>query len=609
MRRFISTIRIAACRLIRTRSAIIALALLAFPAPAGAQFLGIDLSPAGLISGAFRALANIFSFLIGIAYMIASYLVQFMLTLNYDILSSNNAVVDVGWRIVRDVANLGFVIVIIAVAVATMLRLESYGAKKLLVRLITAAIIVNFSLAIAGVVIDFSHVITRFFLEDGLGASNAIQLMDSVGGAFNPQRFMLETPDPAPPDPSEQTGFFTTFSTAVLVGLAGLGFSIIFMLIATLVVGALALMLLIRYVALSFLLVLAPLAWLFWVIPALQGQFHKWWSKFLEWTFFAPAVSFFIYLAIAAAKALGEEPLAAIPGLDGVLESVISQGAQMVVLSGIMIGGLIVAQNMGIAGAKGAMGLATRAQKGAQAWAGKQAARMGTRPLRGEGGRKVTEWMQKTPGLRTAGSFLANQRLKFEKKTADEAKKKLPKDLKQQALQYGALTTSNAGKVQIMDNLAKDRDKRKKKFDAEGRKVDAKDAQVKNLEDQRNEARGRGDVETANKFSAEIDRAQGELLELTKEGGAYAKAKQAMDEINDAIWSLPEKAREEIERSGYQVKNTKLGGLYGKRDTVMPTEGDADKVLEAAKKAYEETSGGGGEVKPPSEGGGGGKKK
>jgi len=55
----------------------------------------------------------------------------------------SNGFVQQGWGIVRDVANLGFVLVIIVIALATILRRQEYGFKKLLPKLIAAAILVN----------------------------------------------------------------------------------------------------------------------------------------------------------------------------------------------------------------------------------------------------------------------------------------------------------------------------------------------------------------------------------------------------------------------------------------------------------------------------------
>lgn len=62
-----------------------------------------------------------------------------------------------------------------------------------------------------------------------------------------------------------------------------------------------------------------PLAWLAWILPLTSAQWKKWWSKFIEWTFFAPIVIFFIYLAIvamgAASASQTNDPTAFLSGL------------------------------------------------------------------------------------------------------------------------------------------------------------------------------------------------------------------------------------------------------------------------------------------------------
>lgn len=358
-------------------SVLIAVVLFALPAHAHAFFL-ISAPVVILVVNVILFLLNM---ILGLVVGLSASLAELMMRINDLILDSSNSVVGIGWGIARDVANLGFVIVIIVIAFATMFRVERYGATKALTRLIAAAILINFSLTIAGVFITFAGSLTHFFLDKIGGAGTGLSA--TLMGAFGIQRFFLTDPNPLPPDPSAQGGLLTTLSTATIVITAGQFFGAIFLLITILVFLALALMLLVRYVTLSILLVLAPIAWLFWVVPPLEGLFSKWWSKFLEWVFFAPAVSFFIYLALIVAEQLGKRPLevqsdfALLP-----LKNIVIQGAQMVVLAGIMIGGLIAAQKMGITGAAGALGLASKAGKGVRAWAGKKSLQTGSAFLR-----------------------------------------------------------------------------------------------------------------------------------------------------------------------------------------------------------------------------------
>ncbi len=357
-----------------------------------ASLFGIDLSPAGLVTAGFRAIAYIFNFIFGLLYLLGSYLVQVALQVNNQILSSQNQIVTIGWTILRDVANLGFVLIMIIVAVATILRYEKFSAKALLPKLIAAAIIVNFSLTIAGAFIVFANSITGVFLAGKLGTDPGI----TISNAFEPQALYLPPQNPPPPNPADQGSAASGFGAAVLTGIAGLVFSMVFTLIAALVMFALALMLIIRYVMLSILLLTAPITWLFWVFPPLSDIFHTWWKKFMQWVFFLPAVAFFIYLALTSVQFFDGMNINTATAVGGTLGIVFDQGVKMILLCGLMLGGLIVANNMGIAGAAGAMKLATGAGNAAKKWAGRTSQRLATAPLRTDRARKITESLQKS---------------------------------------------------------------------------------------------------------------------------------------------------------------------------------------------------------------------
>ncbi|MFH1192933.1 MAG: hypothetical protein V1656_01285 [Candidatus Jorgensenbacteria bacterium] len=341
------------------------------------------------------------------------------------IVSDSNTIVTVGWTIVRDIANLGFVLVIIVIAFATILRLENYGAKKLLPRLIMAAILVNFSLQIGASIIGFSQVITDFFftkisLSPGdIGAT--------LLGAFGPQKFLAGAQDPSG---------VVTEGVAIAVNLVvGPWLITIFNLIMLFTILVLAFMLLIRFLALSFLLVIAPITWLFFVIPALQGQFSKWWGKFLQWTFFAPATSFFLYLSFTTAQGLDKlwkgKGEATLTGLDAVFQSIFRDGMNVILLSGFLIGGLIVAQQMSITGAAGAMGLMQKFGKGvkerAGKWAGRQTKQVGARALESKFGTATAGFLQRIPGLKRAGMALGGRAEIMRRELVEDAGKRLNK--------------------------------------------------------------------------------------------------------------------------------------------------------------------------------------
>lgn len=356
-------------------SALIVAVVLVLPEQARALDL-VSIS-ANVILFPVKMVAYLINFIIGLLAMLGAFFVEFMLNLNSQVAGPSNALVHVGWTIMRDITNLGFVLVIIVIALATILRFQTYGAQALLPKLIAAAILVNFSLTIGSVIINFSQIATNFFYQkvdsgaSGLTAGGKITSI--ISSAFGPQRLAMEDENPIPPDPEEEAGGLAKFGAAFLTGLGGIFFSIIFTLLMAFILLVYAGMLFVRYLYLSFLLLISPIVWLFWVVPSFQSYWHKWWDKFFSWTFFAPASAFFLYLALTAAEALGKEKLIASQGFAGPFKTFMDQGAQMAVLGGLLMGGLIVAQQMGIAGAAGAVGLAKAVGKGAVGYVGKGA--------------------------------------------------------------------------------------------------------------------------------------------------------------------------------------------------------------------------------------------
>ena len=84
--------------------------------------------------------------------------------------------------------NLGFVLAIIVIAFATIFRIQSYAMKQVLWKLIVAALLVNFSLVIAGAFINIADNVTSSFNNKILGASG-VGLSTKLAGVLNTQFF------------------------------------------------------------------------------------------------------------------------------------------------------------------------------------------------------------------------------------------------------------------------------------------------------------------------------------------------------------------------------------------------------------------------------------
>ncbi|MDO8585211.1 MAG: hypothetical protein Q7R85_03815 [bacterium] len=326
-----------------------------------AQWNALGESLLGVLGGAvgFVAyyIANFLNFVIVKLFTFAGFLIDLGITLNQGIIQ--HGLVRVGWLITRDVANLGFTIGIIAIAFATILRMEQFGPKKLLGKLIIVALLINFSLAIPGVILDATHVFSKFFMSKITGDSAELQkFSESIANAFNMQG-MLKEPTAAALNVESISDVVTLISTVLFMALFGT--------LGVIALGATAYMVLYRYMVLTFLFIVAPLAWISLFLPGFGKHWKEWWDMFLKWALFLPFMTFFFYLAIYATQSAGEigivgainaqtsqslSGIASLATLGGVL-------GQMVVILGLLIGGLMVSQKMGIAGAAAAVGMAT----------------------------------------------------------------------------------------------------------------------------------------------------------------------------------------------------------------------------------------------------------
>ena len=431
-------------------------------------------NPFTWVAAGIKLISYIINVAIGFLFQFASWLVDIAMNLNNDILGTSNTVVKIGWTICRDIANLGFVLIMVVMAVATIVRYEKYSAKQLLPILIGAAIIVNFSLTISGVLINFSNILSNTFTSSfSSSGANNMGIVNDIVEAFGPQRLLLkDTDNPSPPDPASQGSDLTGFSAGQLISITGSIFSVVFLAIATLSMGTLALMLLYRYVMLSILLILAPLTWMFWVFPDLKSLFNKWWDKFITWVFFLPATTFFLYLAIQAARAMDNSQIfGSGSNFSGLISDIMKQGAQMVVLTGLLLGGLIAAQKMGIEAAGGAINLAKKAKDGALSFTGRKALQYGSYAVRSKWGKEgqqksaaeaMVGWASKVkaPIFKQAAGYLARGATKLSTAGGEGVLKEHEAAVSKMAIpdvQAALLTASGPRRIALIKRLSKDK--------------------------------------------------------------------------------------------------------------------------------------------------------
>lgn len=187
--------------------------------------------------------------------------------------------VTVGWVMVRDISNMFFVVILLLIAFGTILGIEQYEWKKLLVKFILAAVFINFSRVICGIMIDVAQVVMITFVN-GIAATAGGNLVNM----FNMDGVLSL----ASTNVNEQNG-----SELFMAAIGALGFSAMMMAIIFVYVG----ILLFRMVSLWVAIVLSPLAFILSVVPSTQSYASTWWKEFGNNVISGPLVVFFLWLA------------------------------------------------------------------------------------------------------------------------------------------------------------------------------------------------------------------------------------------------------------------------------------------------------------------------
>ncbi len=197
----------------------------------------------------------------------------------FNISAGENPIIATGLGITQGFVNMILVLILIYIALATILRLAGYETKKLLVTFVIVALLVNFSPVICGLIVDASNIIMNYFLKELTGGQQLINnlksIVDVATANFNWEVVKV----------TKQIDIMAYF-----LMLAVFNF---FLMVA---LGLFAAIFLIRYVAIWILVILSPLAFACYILPATKKYWTLWWNQFLQWSFIGAIAGFFLYL-------------------------------------------------------------------------------------------------------------------------------------------------------------------------------------------------------------------------------------------------------------------------------------------------------------------------
>ena len=222
----------------------------------------------------------------GIIYYITSALALFLLLVikvfvmiaSFQDFIGHQSVV-LGWIIVRNIANMFFIVALLIIAFATILQLENYNFKKWLPKLVLMAVLINFSKTICGLLIDIAQIFMLTFV-------NAIK--DVAGGNFGSLFGIKEIFTMA--NESKDGGW--TILTAYILGL-------VYVIVAIVVMITFLAVLVMRMIMIWIYVILSPLAYLFSAFPGANKYASQWWSEFSKNLIVGPVLAFFVWLSLA----------------------------------------------------------------------------------------------------------------------------------------------------------------------------------------------------------------------------------------------------------------------------------------------------------------------
>ncbi len=254
--------------------------------------------------------------------------------------------VEETWKIVRDLFNLTFIFGLVYIGFKMILDADDHNGRKMLVNLIGAALLVNFSLFIIKFLIDISD-ITASVIANGFrdtpSISNAFINVINLGTILKLDQSQFVT--------LEQGGGAFTYIFGIMI----------FFAVASFVFAAGGILLMIRFIVLNIYLVFSPVMFIGWVFPSFAHHSKKYIDGFLGQAFFAPAYLLMLYLSFKVLSTYADVQNVDY-GLMFASGAVNASSAEMAIPFFILamiflVASLVVAKNMGAVGASTAVSI------------------------------------------------------------------------------------------------------------------------------------------------------------------------------------------------------------------------------------------------------------
>ena len=216
----------------------------------------------------------------GIDFMYSA-LQQFLKTKPLETTNQNSGIY-LAWVIMRNISNVAFIVAFLVIIYSqlTSVGISNYGVKKMIPRLVIAAVLVNLSFTICAILLDLSNIAGYAFQDAFMGIKNTISTVGENTSTWT----WSEVISTALSNGALAVGAIT-FTTELLpmlvpaATLAGLTLLLILLIMAA------------RQALIIILIIISPLAFVCYLLPGTEKWFKKWRDSFLTMLVFFPAFS------------------------------------------------------------------------------------------------------------------------------------------------------------------------------------------------------------------------------------------------------------------------------------------------------------------------------
>ena len=198
--------------------------------------------------------------------------------------TNQNSGIYLAWVIMRNISNVAFIVAFLVIIYSqlTSVGISNYGVKKMLPRLVIAAVLVNLSFTFCAVLLDLSNVTGYAFQDAFMGIKNTISTVGEntgVGWTWSEVIMMILSNGALAGGVVATVAMGAELLPLALSALVGIG---LVLLLVLLIMAA-------RQALIIILIIISPLAFVCYLLPGTEKWFKKWRDLFFTMLVFFPA--------------------------------------------------------------------------------------------------------------------------------------------------------------------------------------------------------------------------------------------------------------------------------------------------------------------------------